>query len=63
MKKLIAAVLVAAMVLTMSGCSAVFDAMKSGVSEIADGYSGEFKAKLPRRRSLRQTERKSPPWC
>lgn len=43
MKKLIAAVLVAAMVLTMSGCSAVFDAMKSGVSEIADGYAGEFK--------------------
>ena len=31
------------MVLTMSGCSAVFDAMKSGVSEIADGYAGEFK--------------------
>lgn len=43
MKKFIAAVLVAAMVLTMSGCSAVFDAMKSGVSEIADGYAGEFK--------------------
>lgn len=43
MKKIIAAVLVAAMVLTMSGCSAVFDAMKSGVSEIADGYAGEFK--------------------
>ena len=43
MKKIIAAVLVAAMVLAMSGCSAVFDAMKSGVSEIADGYAGEFK--------------------
>lgn len=43
MKKIIAAVLIAAMVLTMSGCSAVFDAMKSGVSEIADGYAGEFK--------------------
>ena len=43
MKKIIAVVLVAAMVLTMSGCSAVFDAMKSGVSEIADGYAGEFK--------------------
>lgn len=43
MKKIIAAVLVAAMMLTMSGCSAVFDAMKSGVSEIADGYAGEFK--------------------
>lgn len=43
MKKIIAAVLVAAIVLAMSGCSAVFDAMKSGVSEIADGYAGEFK--------------------
>lgn len=43
MKKIIAVVLVAAMVLAMSGCSAVFDAMKSGVSEIADGYAGEFK--------------------
>ena len=43
MKKIIAAVLVAAMMLAMSGCSAVFDAMKSGVSEIADGYAGEFK--------------------
>ena len=43
MKKIIAAVLVAAMVLSVSGCSAVFDAMKSGVSEIADGYAGEFK--------------------
>lgn len=43
MKKIIAAVLIAAMMLAMSGCSAVFDAMKSGVSEIADGYAGEFK--------------------
>ena len=43
MKKIIAAVLVAAMVLAMSGCSAVIDTMKSGVSEIADGYAGEFK--------------------
>lgn len=43
MKKLIAAVLVAAMVLTMSGCSAVFDTLRNGVSEIADGYAGEFK--------------------
>lgn len=43
MKKIIAAVLVAAMLLSVSGCSAVFDAMKSGVSEIADGYAGEFK--------------------
>lgn len=43
MKKIIAAVLVAAMMLAISGCSAVFDAMKSGVSEIADGYAGEFK--------------------
>ena len=43
MKKIIAAVLVAAMVLAMSGCSAVVDTMKSGVSEIADGYAGEFK--------------------
>ena len=43
MKKIIAAVLVAAMVLAMSGCSEVVDTMKSGVSEIADGYAGEFK--------------------
>lgn len=43
MKKIIAAVLVAAMMLSVSGCSAVFNTMKSGVSEIADGYAGEFK--------------------
>lgn len=43
MKKIIATVLVAAMMLSVSGCSAVFDIMKSGVSEIADGYAGEFK--------------------
>lgn len=43
MKKIIAAVLVAAMVLAMSGCSAVIDTLRNGVSEIADGYAGEFK--------------------
>ena len=43
MKKIIAAVLVAAMLLTVSGCSAVIDTLRNGVSEIADGYAGEFK--------------------
>lgn len=43
MKKIIAAVLIAAMVLTMSGCSAVFDTLRNGVSEIANGDVIEFK--------------------
>ena len=43
MKKFIAAVLVAAMVLAMSGCSAVIDTLRNGVSKIASGDVDEFK--------------------
>ena len=43
MKKIIAAVLVAATVLAMSGCSAVFDALKNGASKIANGEADGFK--------------------
>lgn len=43
MKKIIAAVLVAAMVLAVSGCSAVVDTMKSGVSKITSGEVDGFK--------------------
>lgn len=43
MKKIISAVLVAAMVLAMSGCSAVIDTLRNGVSKIANGEVDGFK--------------------
>lgn len=43
MKKFIAAVLVAAMVLCMSGCSAVFEGLRNGVAKIANGDVDGFK--------------------